>query len=112
MRRLAAATFVVLFWAVVLAPNPSFAQRDEPESSRKVVTRVLPMYPELARTMNLKGSVRVDALVAPNGTVRSVQVRGGHPVLAEAAEHAIRKWRWQPAAHETTEPIEVRFDPQ
>jgi protein TonB len=114
MRRLAAAAFVVLFWAAVLAPNLnlSFAQQDDPESNRKVVTKVLPIYPELARTMNLKGSVRVDALVAPNGTVRSIQVMGGHPVLAEAAEHAVRKWRWQPAAHETREPVEVRFDPR
>jgi TonB family protein len=112
MRRLAAAAFVVLFWAVALAPTPSFAQQDNPESNRKVVNRVVPKYPEMARTRNLKGSVRMDALVAPNGTVKSVEVRGGHPVLVQAAENAIRKWGWQPAAHETREPIEVRFDPQ
>jgi TonB family protein len=66
----------------------------------------------MARTMKLKGTVKMDALVAPNGTVKSVEVRGGHPVLVEAAENAIRKWRWQPAAHETREPIEVTFDPR
>jgi TonB family protein len=65
----------------------------------------------MALSLNLKGSVRMDALVAPNGTVKSVVVRGGHPVLVEAAEKAIRKWRWQPAAHETTEPIEIKFTP-
>ena len=111
MRRLIAAAFVVFFWAVALAPNPSFAQQDDPESNRRVVDRVVPKYPEIALSMNLKGSVRMDALVAPNGTVKSVVVRGGHPVLVQAAEKAIRKWRWQPAAHETTEPIEIKFDP-
>ena len=112
MRRVAATALVFLFWAIALAPGPSSAQQDNPESDRKVVKRVIPSYPELARTMNLKGSVRADALVAPNGTVTSVQVRGGHPVLAEAAEKAIRKWKWQPAAHETREPVEVKFNPQ
>jgi hypothetical protein len=62
--------------------------------------------------MSLKGSVRMDAIVAPNGTVRSVVLRGGHPVLAHAAQSAIMKWRWEPTAHETREPIEVKFDPQ
>ena len=48
----------------------------------------------------------MDALVAPNGMVRSIQVRGGHAVLVEAAENAIRKWKWA-----TQESIEVKFDP-
>ena len=62
--------------------------------------------------MSLRGSVRLDAVVAPNGTVRSVVLRGGHPVLAQAAQSAIMKWRWEPANHDTHEPIEVKFDPQ
>jgi TonB family protein len=112
MRRRAAAAFVVLLWAVALASSSSFAQQDNSEGARQVVNRVVPKYPEMARTMNLKGSVRIDAQVAPDGTVKSVEVRGGHPVLAQAAEHAIRKWRWRPAAHETRELIEIKFDPQ
>jgi membrane protein involved in colicin uptake len=49
--------------------------------------------------------------VAPNGTVKSLQVKGGHPVLAQAAADAVRKWRWVQAAHETKEPVVVKFDP-
>jgi TonB family protein len=112
MRRLAAAAFVLLCWAVALASSFSFAQQDNSESARQVVNRVVPKYPEMARTMNLKGTVRIDALVAPDGTVKSVEVRGGHPVLAQAAEHAVRKWRWRPVAHETRELIEIKFDPR
>jgi len=114
MRRTITAALLVLFWAIVLTPNSSFAQQDQqepPETIRKVVNRVVPQYPELARTMNLRGTVRVEALVLPNGSVKSVEVRGGHPILAQAAESAIRKWRWQPAKTETREPIEVKFDP-
>lgn len=103
---------------VVLAPTSSFAQQEE-TPARKVMSRVVPDYPQMARNMNLRGSVRVEALVTPNGTVKTVQVRGGHPVLVQAAETAIRKWRWQPAAHETVESIEfkvrsslIRLDPK
>jgi hypothetical protein len=61
--------------------------------------------------MNLRGSVKAEAVVQPNGMVKSVEIRGGHPVLVEAAQRAIYKWRWAPAAHESRELIEVGFDP-
>jgi len=78
---------------------------------RKILTRVAPQYPSLARSMNIRGTVRVVALVAPNGTVKSLEVKGGHPVLAEAAQNALRQWKFEPASHETYEIIEIRFAP-
>ena len=66
----------------------------------------------MARSMNLRGNVKAEAVVEPNGVVKSVEVRGGHPVLVRAAQDAIYKWKWAPSARETREPIEVRFDPQ
>jgi len=66
----------------------------------------------MARNLNLSGIVRVEAVVATNGRVKSVQIKGGHPVLAEAAAGAVAQWRWEPAAHETREPVEVKFNPQ
>lgn len=110
-RRFRSAALWFLLWVAFIAPAFSPAQQED-VPARKVVSRVVPTYPDMARTMNLKGSVRLDALVAPNGTVKTVQIRGGHPVLAQAAESAIRKWKWQPAAHETLEPIEFKFDPR
>jgi hypothetical protein len=62
--------------------------------------------------MSLRGSVTAEALVAPNGTVKFVNVKGGHPVLVQEAQRAIYLWKWAPASHETRELIEVRFDPQ
>jgi TonB family protein len=72
---------------------PAFAgaQQDASELIRKVTSRVVPAYPELARAMNVKGSVRLQVLVAPNGTAKSVKVMGGHPVLHEQAERAVSK---------------------
>lgn len=82
------------------------------QSDRKILNRIVPSYPTLARTMNLKGTVRVDAIVDPSGKVKTLTVRGGHPVLVQAAQRAIYKWRWSPAKQESREAIEVRFDPR
>jgi len=90
----------------------SFAQQDQSALSRKVVSKVVPQYPSLAHTMNLGGTVKVEALVASNGTVKSVEIKGGHPVLAQAAAGAVSKWKWEPASHETREPVEVKFNPR
>jgi TonB family protein len=110
MKRFASAASDILVWALPLVPILSAGQ--EPVSNRKITNRVVPRYPPLARTMNLKGTVKIEALVLANGTVKTVELKGGHPVLAQAAENAIRKWRWEPATHESHEPIEFHFDPQ
>ncbi len=86
-------------------------EQKEPESKRKVVLRVAPAYPDLARRMNLAGTVKVEAVVGNDGVVKSVGVKGGHPLLVQAATDAVRRWKWVPASHETVEPIEVRFNP-
>lgn len=113
MKRVPAALFLVLVSALVVVPVPcTFGQQEQTESNRKIVNRVTPQYPEMARTMNLRGIVKAEAVVQPNGMVKAVEVKGGHPVLVRAAQDAIYKWKWAPAPHETREPIEVKFDPQ
>ena len=77
-----------------------------------MVSRVVPTYPALARGMALAGTVRVEAVVLPDGSVRTVDIKGGHPVLAQAAAIAVRKWRWEPAPRESREPVELKFDPE
>ena len=59
--------------------------------------------------MALSGVVRLDVIVAPDGTVKAANIKGGHPVLAQAAVNAVRRWKWEPAPHESTEAIEVSF---
>ena len=106
MKRILGAPFILVLTVALLA------QQDPIDSTRKIVNRVTPRYPAMARVMNLKGSVKAEAVVQPNGMVRSIEVIGGHPVLLEAVQHAIYKWRWAPSAHETRELIEVKFDPE
>ena len=96
----------VLLCAVVAIPAQA---QESPAAARKIVTRISPQYPSLARGMNLQGNVKLDVLVAPNGTVKSIEIKGGHPLLGQAAQSAIWGWKWEPAAHETHEIIELKF---
>ena len=109
MRRWTAILTLLFATFAVVCPKPSFAQEDT-DGKRKVTNRVVPDYPEMARRMNLRGIVKVDVTVGSNGVVKTVEVKGGHPVLAQAAVTAVRKWKWEPASHDTREPVEVKFD--
>jgi TonB family protein len=107
--RIAVALFVLLP-ILMFAPNQAPAQETS-EGARRVTTKVTPQYPTLAHRLGLQGSVKVEVVVAPNGTVKSLEVTGGHPMLADAAQNALRQWKWEPAPHETQEIVEIRFKP-
>lgn len=103
-----AALFLVL--SMSLAPFAN-AQDAETSGTRKVVTRVTPSYPTIARNLNLSGTVRLEVTVTPSGTVKSVQLLGGNPLLAQSAETAVREWKWEKSDHETVEHVEAQFKP-
>jgi len=61
--------------------------------------------------MRISGTVRIEAVVAPNGSVKSTSVIGGHPVLVQSAQDAVRKCKWEPTSHETKEVVILNFRP-
>jgi outer membrane biosynthesis protein TonB len=69
-----------------------------------------PTYPELARKLNLAGTVKVVAVVAADSEVKSVEPKGGSPILLRAAEDAVSKWKFA-SGGESRETIEVHFAP-
>jgi len=92
----------------------TFAQTQQTEQTvtvRKVTSKAVPSYPTLARSMNLSGTVKLEALVLANGNVKTVQVKGGNPLLVQSAQSAVREWKWEKAEHETTELVEFHFNP-
>jgi len=91
-------------------PPLSFAQ-EQSDGKRKVVSRIVPAYPDLARKMHILGTVKVEVVVAPSGKLKLAQVVGGNPLLAKAAVDAIEQWKWGPAPQETKELIELNFHP-
>jgi TonB family protein len=87
-------------------------QAQSDELVRRAKSKVQPFYPDLARKMNIAGTVKIEVVVAPNGTVKDARVVGGHPVLASAALDAAKKWRFEPAAAESTGVIDFKFEPR
>jgi TonB family protein len=78
---------------------------------RKIVLKVAPVYPPLAKRMSVKGVVKVEVVVRANGTVKSAKIIGGNPVLLDSALDAVRKWKYEPASEETIGVVEILFDP-
>jgi len=72
----------------------------------KLMNKVQPLYPPLARQTRISGTVRLHAIIAKNGTVEQLEVISGHPLLVQAALDAVRQWKYQ-ATTLNGEPVEV-----
>lgn len=71
-----------------------------------LIHRVDPIYPVVARAIHLSGTVRLHAIIATDGTVQSLEVLSGNPVLLRAAVAAVRQWRYRPTLLNGS-PVEV-----
>jgi TonB family protein len=76
---------------------------------RKPLVNPNPEYPEIAKRMNISGTVKVELVIAADGTIKSAKVLGGHPLLADAVQKALKKWKYAPGDAETTMLLEFRF---
>ena len=79
------------------------------ESKRKVKTKVAPAYPELAKRMSVGGKVKIEVVITPDGHVRSTKVVGGHPLLVQACQDAVKEWKFLPGPEESTQIVEFSF---
>ncbi|MEP6801947.1 MAG: TonB family protein [Acidobacteriota bacterium] len=71
---------------------------DEPLQPPELLSKVNPVYPEIARRAGVEGTVVLDAQIGQNGRVEDVQVLRGLPLgLSEAASEAVRHWQYRPA---------------
>ena len=80
----------------------------------KLLRKVIPGYPPLARAARISGVVRLIGTIAKDGTIQNLQLVSGHPMLAQAAMDAVREWIYKPTllngnAVEVIAPIEVNF---
>jgi len=72
----------------------------------QLISRIEPRYPPLAAQIHLEGTVRLHAIISRDGSIRSLEVVSGHPLLDQAALDAVRQWRYHPTMLDG-EPIEV-----
>jgi protein TonB len=61
-----------------------------------LLNKVQPIYPPLARQTRIAGTVRLHALISKSGSVESLEVLSGHPLLVRAAMDAVQQWRYRP----------------
>jgi TonB family protein len=112
-QRIVATMVIALTLGIAMGPSYGRAQTAPSEEIvRRAKTKVQPLYPELAHKMNISGTVKIEVKVAPNGAVKEARVVGGHPVLATAALDAAKKWRFEPAAGESSGIIDFKFEPR
>lgn len=72
----------------------------------KLIHKVLPIYPPLARQARISGVVRLTSIIAKDGTIRNLQVISGQPLLVGSAVDAVRQWVYRPTLL-NGEPVEV-----
>ena len=111
LRRLQKWTAIVLLGLGALAGGYPLSSVAQEELNRKVRVKVSPVYPELARRINLRGTVKLMVTVLPNGNVKDTKVMGGNPILVNAAVDALKRWKFEPSPEESAGTVEFKFEP-
>jgi protein TonB len=80
----------------------------------KLLRKVIPEYPAMAKTARISGIVRLIGIIGKDGAIRNLQLVSGHPMLARAALEAVQQWVYKPTLLngnpvEVIAPIEVNF---
>ena len=72
----------------------------------RLIHRVEPLYPPLARQMHVSGVVELVGIIATNGRIRELKLMNGNPLLAPSALDAVRQWVYEPTLL-NGEPVEL-----
>jgi periplasmic protein TonB len=78
----------------------------EPLQMAKLINRVDPAYPTLAKQLHREGRVELHAVISTDGRVESLEVISGDPLFIQSALSAVREWRYRPTILNGN-PIEV-----
>ena len=100
--------------AASVTSNAAERVQVSPDTDDLVARSVRPGYPMLARQMKVEGSVILLALIGRDGLIQDLRVLSGPPILANAAQEAVRQWHFKPhyqgsEAVETQAKITVNF---
>jgi protein TonB len=74
----------------------------------KIIRRVIPVYPSLARSARVQGTVKLQGVISTDGRIERLQVISGHPLLVQAAVDAVRQWVYRPTLL-NGQPVEVEW---
>lgn len=97
------------------APAPAPAEqmgpiRVSPGQGPGIIKKVEPIYPPMARTARMQGTVVLDAVILKDGTVSNVNVvKSANPMFDKAAMNALRQWRFSPGEQDVIMSLTVHF---
>ncbi|HWE52735.1 MAG TPA: energy transducer TonB [Bryobacteraceae bacterium] len=77
-------------------PTPAEIRVGPNVQAANLILNPAPVYPPLALQARVEGAVRFEARIAPDGTLKSLQLVSGPPLLVQAAMQAVQQWRWKP----------------
>ncbi len=100
---------VRLMQAAALALMVSLAMPSRAADERAVKSRIPPVYPEIAKRMRISGVVRLTVTVDSEGKVTDVKPLSGNTMLSNAAQEAVRKWKFDPGPGESTMEVALNF---
>ena len=100
-------------------PPPQFAEEPKPKppvahairvgtgaAEAKLINKVTPPYPSLAKAARIQGSVEFSAVISKDGNIENLQLVRGHPLLVTAAKDAVLQWKYRPTLL-NGQPVEV-----
>lgn len=77
-----------------------------PVQQAMLVRRIEPVYPHIAIQLHREGRVELHAIIATDGSIQSLEVVSGDPLLIRSALDAVREWRYRPTLL-NGQPVEV-----
>jgi TonB family protein len=92
-----------------LSEAPARIQVGGVVQAARLVSKVDPVYPDEARRLGIAGDVHLRAVVSREGTVASLKLVSGHPLLVTPAIDAVRGWVYRPTLLNGA-PVEVITD--
>ena len=92
--------------AVPKVATPQKIRVSQGVAAGNLINRVEPLYPPIAKSARIQGTVVLQAVISKNGNIEGLRAVSGHPMLVPAAIDAVSRWRYKPYLL-NGEPVEV-----
>src|SRR3982751_2019116 len=78
------------------AKPPSVLPVGGQDAEANLIKKVQPIYPPLAKSARVSGTVEFSATISKEGSIENLQLVRGHPLLVNAAKEAVLQWKYKP----------------
>ena len=103
--------------AARIGPAPTSPSASPPPAPKRITVggavqqarrlrQVQPVYPPLAKSARIQGTVQLSAVIGKDGNIQELAVIEGHPMLIQAAMAAVQQWQYKPTML-NGQPVEV-----